>query len=117
MAVKTRKTLSNVAPDDLYVKKIGNKYEIMRAKNIDTIISETEDGPEELYQYDLIIRHASIFSRDHAVGVFVELEYSKDDEMSMINKGIAEKSDLDYIEYREYVEWCKEQADVYFNQQ
>lgn len=108
------KTNSTLAPDDLSVKKIGGQHEIVRAKNIVETTMETEEGIESVFEYDLIIRKQTIRSRDHAVGVFVELEYSKDDEMSMINKGINDPEDPDYLRYREYVKWCKEQADVYF---
>lgn len=115
MAVKTIKTLSNVVPEDLSVKKVGNKYEIIRNKNVTTKTLETEEGQEEVYEYDSVIKTLDIFSRDHAVGVFVELEYSKNDEMSMLNKGLENKQNPEYIQYRSYVEWCKEQANVYFS--
>jgi hypothetical protein len=114
MASSYVKTQSNIPPDDLSVTKIKGVYEILRAKNIKETTRETEEGYESVFEYDLIIRNADIKSRNQAVGIFVELEYSKDDEMSLINKGILDSQDPDYVKYREYVAWCKEQANILF---
>jgi hypothetical protein len=55
-----------------------------------------------------------ITSRDEAIVAFVRLKYSQDDEFALTNKGIANNQDAEYLAYREYVNWCKEQVGVYF---
>ena len=37
-------------------------------------------------------------------------KYSQSDEFALINKGIADATNYEYLEYRNYVEECKNQA-------
>jgi len=42
------------------------------------------------------------------------LRYTQDAEFAVINKGITNNLDSDYVAYRSYVDMCKEQSYVYF---
>jgi hypothetical protein len=67
-----------------------------------------------MYQCDKVILQKHIKTRDEAIIAFIRLKYSQDDEFALTNKGIANNQDAEYIEYRNYVNWCKEQTNVYF---
>lgn len=102
---------SNIVPSDLEVKNLGgNLYEIIKNDNVTTF--EKEDGT--FYNCDKTILRATIQSRDEAIVAFIRLKYSQNDEFALTNKGIADNQDAEYVAYREYVSWCKEQAAVYF---
>jgi hypothetical protein len=106
------KSQSNIQPDALVVNALGgNKYEIIKNDNIEQITNEENDT---LYQYDQVLHSVNIKTRDQAIIAFIRLKYTQDDEFTLTNKGIANNQDAEYIEYRNYVNWCKEQADVYF---
>lgn len=103
---------SNIVPNDLEVKHLGGGlYEIVKNDNVETF---ERDG-ETLYNCDKVILRASINSRDDAIVAFVRLKYTQNDEFALTNKGIANSQDAEYLAYREYVNWCKEQASVYFS--
>lgn len=106
---------SNMIPNDLEVKRLGGSlYEIIRNENI--LIEERNfDGKvETFYNCNKTILQKNIKSREEAIIAFIRLKYSQDDEFALTNKGIADSQDIEYITYREYVTWCKEQVKVYF---
>jgi oligoendopeptidase F len=105
------KSQSSIKPDALVVNKLGGtKYELIKNDNIEQITVEEDT----LYQYDQVLHSVNIKTREQAIIAFIRLKYSQDDEFALTNKGIANSQDAEYIEYRNYVNWCKEQADVYF---
>jgi hypothetical protein len=106
---------SNVTPIDLEVKNLGGDlYEITKNDNVTTFEKENEGVTETMYQCDKVILRKDIKTREQAIIAFIRLKYSQDDEFALTNKGIANNQDAEYIAYRDYVNWCKEQADVYF---
>lgn len=107
---------SNIIPNDLEVKHLGgNLYEIVKNDNIKTTDKEHEGITETFYQCDKVILQKEIKTRDEAIIAFIRLKYSQDDEFALTNKGIADNQDAEYIAYRNYVSWCKEQVGVYFS--
>lgn len=107
-------TQSSIKPDALVVNALGgNLYEIIKNDNISQITNEEN---ETLYQYEQVLHAHKITTRDQAIIAFIRLKYSQDDEFALTNKGIANSQDEEYINYRDYVAWCKEQADVYFEE-
>ncbi len=106
---------SNIIPNDLEVKHFGgNLYEITKNDNVLTEERNFEGKIETFYKCDKVIMQRKITSRDEAIVAFVRLKYSQDDEFALTNKGIANNQDPEYLSYREYVAWCKEQVGVYF---
>lgn len=107
---------SNMIPSDLEVKHLGgNLYEIVKNDNVLTEERNFEGKIETFYKCDKVIMQKHIKTRDEAIVAFVRLKYSQDDEFALTNKGIADNQDTEYIAYREYVAWSKEQAGVYFS--
>ena len=115
MLLERSKSESNIAPNDLEVKELGgNYYEIVKNDNVITFEKDHEGQVETMYQCDKVILQKHIKTRDEAIVAFVRLKYSQDDEFALTNKGIADNQDPEYLAYREYVAWCKEQVGVYF---
>jgi hypothetical protein len=107
---------SNIIPNDLEVIKLGgNYYEIVKNDNITAFEKEHDGQTETMYQCDKVILQKHIKTRDEAIIAFIRLKYSQDDEFALTNKGIANNQDPEYLTYREYVTWCKEQVVVYFS--
>jgi tRNA splicing endonuclease len=107
---------SNITPMDLEVKHLGgNLYEITKNENVETVEKSQEGITETFYNCDKTILRSRITSRDEAIVAFIRLKYSQNDEFALTNKGIANSQDTEYLVYRDYVAWCKEQASVYFS--
>jgi hypothetical protein len=90
-----------------YRKLSGNLYEVELNENIITEQIQHEDTTETIYIRD---RYSSVVRVDNngdlIVGL-IRLKYTQDDEYALINKGIANNQDIDYLAYREYVSECK----------
>jgi dihydroxyacetone kinase-like predicted kinase len=109
---------SNVTPPDLEVKNLGGKlYEITKNDNITSFERTHEDTTETMYKCDKTILRKKITSRNEAIVAFIRLRYTQDDEFALTNKGIQDSQDTEYVKYRQYVEWCKEQANIYWVEQ
>lgn len=116
MLLERSKSESNIAPNDLEIKHLGGSlYEIIKNDNITSFEKDHEGQVETMYQCDKVILRKVIKSREEAIIAFIRLKYSQDDEFALTNKGIADNQDTEYIAYREYVAWSKEQAGVYFS--
>jgi len=107
---------SNIFPNDLEVKNLGGSiYYIVKNDNVE-VFEKSQDGViETFYNCDKTILRGDMRCRAEAIVAFIRLRYSQNDEFALTNKGIANNQDINYIAYREYVAWCKEQAAVYFN--
>ena len=107
----TMKAQSNIKPDTFTLNDLGKKKEIILCENITEF---TNDGGL-FYEYDMTLVTALINNRDDLIVALVRCKYSIDDEFAVLNKGIADNTNTEYIAYRDYVTWCKEQASVYFS--
>ena len=105
------KAQSNVKPDTFTLNDLGKKKEIILCENITEFTND--DGL--FYEYDMTLVTAVINNRDDLIVALVRCKYSIDDEFAVLNKGIADNTNAEYIAYRDYVTWCKEQANVYFS--
>lgn len=106
------KTMSNIKPQKLAISRIGKHYEIIYSNNIQEI---NVDG-ETHYEYDMKLIKAKINSRDEAIEIFVALEYSTGAEISLIKKGMLDSNNQEYLNYLDYVQWCKEQSYIWFGE-
>ena len=66
-----------------------------------------QDG--ELYYNIEFIKYQSI-SYEALVNRLIKAKYTDSSEFAVINKGIADATNIEYVEYRSYVEECKKQA-------
>ena len=105
------KAQSNVKPIEFILNDLGKKKEIVLCENITEFTND--DGL--FYEYDMTLVTAVINNRDDLIVALVRCKYSIDDEFAVLNKGIANSQDTEYLVYRDYVAWCKEQASVYFS--
>jgi len=106
---------SNMIPDDLLVKNLGGGvYEIVNNENVQVFEKSNEGVVEQFYKSDKTILTTTIKNKGDAIVALIRLKYSQDDEYSLLNKGIANSENVEYLEYRDYVALCKEQVAVYF---
>lgn len=66
------------------------------------------------YEYTEFTSVSEIDGYESAVGALVQLKYSKDDEIALIHKGMDEKTNEEYVAYRNYTYNCKVYARKYF---
>jgi hypothetical protein len=107
------KAQSTIKPEMLKINKLGKYQELILCENIVETINN-ENGI--IYEYDLTLRTSYVNNKDGLISTMIKLKYSIDDEFALINKGISDPLNNDYIRYREYVNWCKEQANIYFSE-
>jgi hypothetical protein len=105
------KAQSNVKPIEFILNDLGKKKEIVLCENI----TEFTNDDDLFYEYDMTLVTVVINNRDDLIGALVRCKYSIDDEFAALNKGIANSQDAEYLTYREYITWCKEQSSVYFS--
>ena len=96
------KTQSTVRPEQFTINDLGKKKEIKLCENI--VETQNEDG-ETIYEYDMKLE--TIGKDDNLIGAFIHLKYNYDDEISLLNKGLLDNQDVEYIKYRDYVQEVK----------
>ena len=96
------KTQSTVRPEQFTINDLGKKKEIKLCENIVEIVNE--DG-ETLYEYDMELQ--TISKDTNLIGALIHLKYSHDDELALLNKGLLDNRDVEYIKYRDYVQEVK----------
>jgi len=95
---------SDSKPQELAVRKLsGGMCEFVLCENI----IEKTDGERISFGYDLRMVSGKAFNYSESVPLLIRLKYSQSDEMDLINAGIADKNDSEYISYRLFVEKCK----------
>lgn len=111
MVIEKMQAEMDSAPVDFQVRNLGgNRYEILQNKNV---IKE-ETGDRIIYHAETVVQSVDISSRSEGIVAFIRMRYTQDDEFALINKGIFNNQNQEYLAYCEYVAWCKEQVDVYF---
>jgi ketopantoate reductase len=98
------KTQSTVRPEKFKIKDLGKVKEVILCENITE--TQNEEG-DILYEYDMIMVTTKSQSRDDIIRYLVHLKYTHDNEISLLNKGLQNAQDVEYIAYREYVSECK----------
>lgn len=90
-----------------YRQLSGDLYEVELNENITQTERQHNDITETIYISD---RYASVVkvntNADLIVGL-IRLKYSQNDEYALINKGIENSQDIEYIAYRKFVSECK----------
>lgn len=108
MKIRKIKQESTQVPDDTAIRHLsGTIYELIGNENV-TPKQKVLDGEEvTVYESDLTHITASITSRDEMISALIRLRYTQDTEFALINKGIQNSEDVEYQEYRAYVNSCK----------
>lgn len=66
--------------------------------------------------YQVKVKRYSPIAYDKVVEGLIRDKYTQGNENALINKGIADKSNYEYVEYRAFVENCKVQARAYIDE-
>lgn len=98
---------STTAPAKFWFNVIGDKVELFLHENIVEVTKEEETH----YESDMYFGVADN-NRDAIIAGFVRLKYSIDKEFALLNKGIANPTNVDYISYRDYVQEVKNFIDT-----
>jgi len=96
------KTQSTVRPKQFTINDLGKKQEIKLCENIVEITNE--DG-DLLYEYDMELQ--TILKGANLTGALIHLKYTYDDEISLLNKGLLDNLDIEYVAYKDYVAQVK----------
>jgi hypothetical protein len=115
MTVNKIKNQSTSSPQEIQVRKLsGNLYEFIGHTNITQEVINREDEQVAVYNSDMTHLTVRINSRDEMISALIRLRYTQDAEFAVINKGISNAQDEEYLVYRNYVDLCKQQAKVYY---
>ena len=98
------KTQSTIKPNKFKINDLGRFKEVMLFENI--IETQNEDG-DTLYEYDMVMATTQSQTRDDLIADFVHLKYTYDKEITLLNKGLQDVNNVEYIAYRDYVNECK----------
>ena len=117
MKIRKIKQESTQVPDDTAIRHLsGTIYELIGNENV-TSKQKVMVGKEvTVYESELTHITTSITRRDEMISALIRLRYTQDAEFALINKGILNAQDPEYVVYRAYVDVCKTQANIYFEQ-
>ncbi len=117
MEIRKTKQESTQVPDDTAIRHLsGTIYELIGNENV-TPKQKIMDGEEvTVYESELTHITTSITRRDEMISALIRLRYTQDAEFALINKGILNAQDVEYVAYRNYVTICKAQADIYYEE-
>ena len=102
------KNETTIQPVKLSYRKLsGSFYEVELNENIVQSEQTHEDTTETMYSSDRYSNIITVNSNDDIIVGLIRLKYSQDDEYALINKGIANNQDVEYLTYRDYVSECK----------
>lgn len=115
MEIRKIKQESTQVPDDTAIRHLsGTIYELIGNENV-TPKQKVLDGEEvTVYESDLTHITTSITRRDEMISALIRLRYTQDAEFALINKGIQNPLNEEYVTYRNYVELCKGQSNTYY---
>ena len=97
------RTNTTERPNKFWQNTLGKKVELFLHENIEEV---TKDG-EVSFDSDLSFGVAAN-NRDAIIAGFIHLKYSIDNEIALTHKGIADPTNPEYIEYRDFVTAVKE---------
>ena len=115
MTLNKIKNQSTSSPQELQVRKLsGNLYEFIGHQNITQETVIRDDEQVTVYNSDMTHITSHINSRDEMISALIRLRYTQDAEFALINKGIQNAEDVEYVAYRDYVNLCKQQANTHY---
>ena len=115
MTVYKIKSESTATPQEIQVRKLsGNLYEFIGNHNIVSKQIERDNETVTVYTSDLVHITSKVDTRDDMIVSLIRLRYTQDAEFAVINKGITNNLDSNYVVYRSYVDMCKEQSTIYY---
>ena len=111
MEIKKIKQESTQNPSDITIRHLsGTIYEFISNENIELKNKIIDGIATPIYESDMTHITASIHNYDEMVVALIRLKYTQDAEFALINKGIQNANDIEYVNYRNYVNMCKEKS-------
>ena len=102
------KNETTIQPTRLSYRKLNEiLYEVELNENITEFERTHEDTTETMYSSDRFANVVMVEKDDDIIVGLIRLKYSQDDEYALINKGIENNQDVEYLTYRDYVNECK----------
>jgi hypothetical protein len=98
------KTQSTFKPNKFKINDLGRFKEVILCENI--IETQNEEG-DTLYEYDMTMATTQSQTRDDLIADLIHLKYTYDQEIALLNKGLQDVNNIEYIAYRDYVNECK----------
>ena len=98
------KNQSTIRPNKFKINDLGRFKEVILCENI--IETQNEDG-DTLYEYDMVMTTTKSQTRDDLIADLIHLKYTYDQEIALLNKGLQDVNNSEYIAYRNYVAECK----------
>lgn len=98
------KTQSTFKPNKFKINDLGRFKEVILCENI--IETQNEEG-DTLYEYDMTMATTQSQTRDDLIADLIHLKYTYDQEIALLNKGLLDNQNQEYIAYRDYVNECK----------
>lgn len=90
-----------------YRQLSGDLYEVELNENITQTERQHEDTTETIYISDRYASVVKVNTNADLIVALIRLKYSQNDEYALINKGIENTQNVEYIAYREFVSECK----------
>ncbi len=120
--MKPKRVTSGTQPERFKITPLGNgRFDVQISENIEeTTVTRRQHGENEgnketlAYKHDLYMAVVKADDYGSLIAGIIHIKHSLDDESALINKGIADKENAEYKEYREFVSAVKEQAAQYF---
>lgn len=115
MEIRKIKQESTQVPDDTAIRHLsGTIYELIGNENV-TPKQKIMDGEEvTVYESELTHITTSITRRDEMISALIRLRYTQDAEFALINKGIQNSENVEYVAYRNFVDTCKSKANEFW---
>lgn len=98
------KTQSTFKPNKFKINDLGRFKEVILCEDI--IETQNEEG-DTLYEYDMTMATTQSQTRDDLIADLIHLKYTYDQEIALLNKGLQDVNNIEYIAYRDYVNECK----------
>lgn len=92
------KTISDNLPEKFNINKMGKVAELTLNINIEEILTDDRVS----FHFDSYIKILVEPTREKIISEFIRFIYPLDEEFSLINKGIENKENIDYINYNIY---------------
>jgi hypothetical protein len=103
------KSYSNIKPPVLQDLGDGSWYYNFNITEVPAVADnmQEESGEQTAFEYDSVLIWGN---PDYAkiVPAVINDRYNKDDEFSLVNKGVEDNANADYVAYREWVNKVKE---------
>lgn len=121
--MKPKCVTSRTSPERFEIEPLSEGvFDVRISENIKEVTRQrrkrgADNATEERTEYEHDLYTAVVRAKDYGsfIAGIVHMKYSSDDETALINKGIADSTNAEYVAYREFVSAIKVEAAKYFD--